>query len=228
MSGVEQQASKRRQQRRQGLLEVSGRDASQIKHRQKRIQALRSPCPQRQDRRGEPDPLAVADGPAIPNLHPGDLDSADPRLDRTFGTMTVANNTISPISKPELLHRGKKHLGLQLDSLREQLSRARSQDIGQGIIDLVGVTKTNNIAILIHGVSLSLRGSGRLDTRLDTPPISLRHHPGSGLALCKTAPRRFWQNRESNKKEQVRRSGEDTDRLSKADIAGTIADHRRK
>jgi hypothetical protein len=38
------------------------------------------------------------------------------------------------------------------------------------------VTKTNNIAILIHGVSLSLRGSGRLDTRLDTPPISLRHH----------------------------------------------------
>jgi hypothetical protein len=44
------------------------------------------------------------------------------------------------------------------------------------------VTKTYNIAILIHGVSLSLRGSGRLDTRLDTPPISLRHHPGSGLA----------------------------------------------
>jgi hypothetical protein len=44
------------------------------------------------------------------------------------------------------------------------------------------LTKTNNVAILIHGVSLSLRGSGRLDTRLDTPPISLRHHPGSGLA----------------------------------------------
>jgi hypothetical protein len=27
-----------------------------------------------------------------------------------------------------------------------------------------------------------LRGSGRLDTRLDTPPISLRHHPGSRIA----------------------------------------------
>jgi hypothetical protein len=38
------------------------------------------------------------------------------------------------------------------------------------------VTKTNNIAILIHAVALSLRGSGRLDTRLDTPPISLRYH----------------------------------------------------
>src|ERR1019366_3613353 len=82
----------------------------------------------------------------------------------------------------EVLHLGKKHLGFQLDSLREQLSRARSQDIGQGIIDLVGMTKTNNIAILIHGVSLSLRGSGRLDTRLDTPPISLRHHPVSRIA----------------------------------------------
>jgi hypothetical protein len=96
--------------------------------------------------------------------------------------MTVPDNTVSSISKPEVLHLGKKRLGFQLDSLRQQLSRTRSQDIGQGITDLVGVTKTNNVAILIHGVSLSLRGSGRLDTRLDTPPISLRHHPGSGLA----------------------------------------------
>src|SRR6202163_549858 len=170
------------QQRGQCLLEVHGRDATQIKHRQQRIQALRAPCPQRQNRRGEPDPLAVAGSPAIPNLHPGNLDSTDPRLDRAFGTMTVPDNTVSSISKPETLHLGKKCLGFQLDSLRQQLSRTRSQDIGQGIIDLVGVTKTNNIAILIHGVSLSLRGSGRLDTRLDTPPISLRHHPGSCLA----------------------------------------------
>src|SRR3979411_3325505 len=174
------------QQRGQCLLEVPGRDATQIKHRQQRIQALRAPCPQRQNRRGEPDPLAVAGSPAIPNLHPGNLDSTDPRLDRAFGTMTVPDNTVSSISKPETLHLGKKCLGFQLDSLRQQLSRTRSQDIGQGIIDLVGVTKTNNIAILIHGVSLSLRGSGRLDTRLDTPPISLRHHPGSSLAPGRT------------------------------------------
>src|ERR1019366_855466 len=115
--------------------------------------------------------------------------------------MTVANNTISPISKPEVLHLGKKHLGLQLDSLREQLSRARSQDIGQGIIDLVGVTKTYNIAILIHGVSLSLRGSGRLDTRLDTPPISLRHHPGSGLARRAPAARERFRRRRTAESE---------------------------
>ena len=35
------------------------------------------------------------------------------------------------------------------------------------------------------GVSLSLRGSGRLDTRLDTPPSRLRRHPFSGIALAK-------------------------------------------
>src|ERR1035441_5472724 len=118
------------QQRRQCLLEVSSRDATQIKHRQQRIQALRSPCPQRQDRRGEPDPLAVAGSPAIPNLHPGDLDSTDPRLDRAFGTMTVPDNTISPISKLAALNLGQKCLSFQLDSLRKQRSRTRSQDIG--------------------------------------------------------------------------------------------------
>jgi hypothetical protein len=51
-----------------------------------------------------------------------------------------------------------------------------------GFVDLVGLTKGNNIASLVHGVSLSLRGSGRLDTRLDTPPISGRHHPLSRIA----------------------------------------------
>jgi hypothetical protein len=163
-------------------MEVSGRDAMQIKNRQKRIQAPGLACPQWQDRRGEPDPLAVAGSSAIPNLHPGDLDSTDPRLDREFGTMTVPNNTVPSISKLEVLHGGEERLSFQLDSLPEQLSRTRLQDIGQWIIDLVVVTKTYNIASLVHGVSLSLRGSGRLDTRLDTPPISLRNHPVSGLA----------------------------------------------
>src|ERR1700688_3443823 len=95
------------QQRRQCLLEVSGRDATQIKDRQKRIQAPGPTCPQWQDRRGEPEPLAVAGSPAIPNLPPGDLDSTDPRLDRAFGTMTVPDNTVSSISKLEVLHGGE-------------------------------------------------------------------------------------------------------------------------
>jgi hypothetical protein len=58
----------------------------------------------------------------------------------------VRDNTVSSISKPEALHLGKKRLGFQLDSLRQLLSRTRSWDIGQGIIDLVGVTKPNMIA----------------------------------------------------------------------------------
>src|ERR1700693_3996172 len=117
------------QQRPQCLLEVSRRDATQIKHRQKRIQAPRSPRPQRQDRRGEPHPLAVAGSPAIPNLHPGNLDSTDPRLDRAFGTMTVPDNTVPPISKLEVLHGSEKRLRFQLDRLREKLSRTGTQDI---------------------------------------------------------------------------------------------------
>src|ERR1039458_6084808 len=76
----------------------------------------------------------------------------------------------------------RKRPGLHLDSPRKQLPGAGSKDICQGIVDLVRLTKPDNTAILIHGVSLSLRGSGRLDTRLDTPPISYRHHPVSCLA----------------------------------------------
>ncbi|MGX9432715.1 hypothetical protein, partial [Bradyrhizobium sp. LeoA1S1] len=37
--------------------------------------------------------------------------------------------------------------------------------------------------ILVHGVSLCIRGSGWLVTRLDTPPFSGRHHPDSAIAL---------------------------------------------
>jgi hypothetical protein len=43
--------------------------------------------------------------------------------------------------------------------LREKLPGTQTQDAGQGIIDLVRLTKLDNAAILFHGVSLSLRGS---------------------------------------------------------------------
>src|SRR5665647_3079171 len=56
-------------------------------------------------------PCHGAGRPAIPNLHAGDLDSTDPRLDRAFGSMTVPDNTVSYISKLEALHLGKKCLG---------------------------------------------------------------------------------------------------------------------
>src|SRR5674476_602083 len=172
------------QKRRQRLLEVARRDAAQIKHWQQRIQALRPPCPFWQDRRGKADPLAVNRSTAIPDFHRADLNRPNPCLDRALGTMTMPNDTVATIRQLEIPHGGKERLGLHLDSLYQQSAGAVSKDIRQGIVDLVRQTKTDNTAILIHGVSLSLRGSGRLDTRLDTPPISHRHHPVSHLALA--------------------------------------------
>ena len=94
----------------------------------------------------------------------------------------MPDDAAATVRQLEILHGGEERLGLHLDSLREKLPGTRTQDAGQGIIDLVRLTKPDNTAILFHGVSLSLRGSGRLDTRLDTPPILYRHHPVSRLA----------------------------------------------
>ncbi|MGX9432818.1 hypothetical protein, partial [Bradyrhizobium sp. LeoA1S1] len=61
--------------------------------------------------------------------------------------------------------------------------RTSAQKIGQWIVDLVGLTERDNVASLVHGVSLSLREVlAGFDTRLDTPPISVRHHPVSRIA----------------------------------------------
>src|SRR4051812_29782966 len=167
----------------QRFLEVACRDAPQVEHRQKGVQALRAPCPQRQDRRREANPLAITAYRAIPNLHPGDLDSANPCLDRPHRPVAVPHQAVATVGKLQAFHRGEKRLGFHLHSLRKQLPRTRAQDIRQWIVDLVRLTQRDNVAILIHGVSLSSRGSGRLDTRLDTPPISHRHHPVSHIAL---------------------------------------------
>src|ERR1039458_622421 len=96
--------------------------------------------------------------------------------------MAMPDYAVATVRQLEILHGGEEQLGLHLHSLCKQLPGARSKDIRQGIVDLVGLTKPDNTAILFHGVSLSLRGSGRLNTRLDTPPISYRHHPVSRLA----------------------------------------------
>ena len=52
----------------QRLLEVARRDAPQVETRQKCVQAPRAPCPQRQDRRREANPLAIAGRRAIPKI----------------------------------------------------------------------------------------------------------------------------------------------------------------
>jgi hypothetical protein len=71
------------------------------------------------DRGGEPNPLALAGCPAIPDLYARHLDRTDSGLNGAFRTMTVAHNTIAAVRKLEVLHRLEKGLRLQFDGLRQ-------------------------------------------------------------------------------------------------------------
>jgi hypothetical protein len=94
----------------------------------------------------------------------------------------VPHQPIASIGQLQMLHAGKEDFSFQPDRASKKLARPTLQDIGQGIVNFTGLTKANNVDSLVHGVSLSLRGSGRLDTRLDTPHSSNRHHPVSRIA----------------------------------------------
>src|SRR4051794_6106827 len=91
--------------------------------------------------------------------------------------MAVPHQAVAAVGKLQALHCEEKRLGLHLDCLRKQLPRTRSQDIRQWIVDLVGLTQRDNVDILAHGVSLSLRGSGRL-----------RHPPRYAAYLIPSSP----------------------------------------
>src|SRR3954454_17146468 len=94
---------------------------------------------------------------------------------------------ITPIRQLEILHSRQEGLGFQLHSLSQKPSSPRAQDIRQRILELFGLTQVDNIGISVHGVSLSSRGSGMLDTRLDTPPSHRRRHPVPVIALTMSA-----------------------------------------
>src|SRR4051794_2255048 len=91
--------------------------------------------------------------------------------------MAVPHQAVAAVGKLQALHCEEKRLGLHLDCLRKQLPRTRSQDIRQWIVELVGLTQRDNVDILAHGVSLSLRGSGRL-----------RHPPRYAAYLIPSSP----------------------------------------
>ena len=96
-----------------------------------------------------------------------------------FRATAVPDEPRPPIVELSIGHQRQKGLGFGLDRLRQQAPSPRAQDCRQRIIDLLGLPETDDGAILTHGVSLSSRGSGRLVTRLDTPPSSDRRHPAS-------------------------------------------------
>jgi hypothetical protein len=96
--------------------------------------------------------------------------------------VAVSNKTGPAVWKPLVLHHGKKRPGFRLNRLRQQTTRAIAQNICQGIVDLVWMLKSENGAICLHGVSLLREVRAGFVTRLDTPPSSNRHHPGSIIA----------------------------------------------
>ncbi len=118
----------------------------------------------------------------VPDLHPRHRNGANAGLDRPFRPVTMPDKSVTAIGKLQILHRRKKGFSLHLESLRKQAPRSGPKDICQGIVDLAGLAQAVNVANLGHGVSLSFGGSGWLDIRLDTPPFSNRHHPGSTIA----------------------------------------------
>src|SRR3954453_14772217 len=98
--------------------------------------------------------------------------------------MTVADEAGTPIRQPEILHGCEEDLGLHLDRLSEQAAGPDPQHLGQGIVDRVRLTEPDDVGRAFHGVSPSLRGSGRLGP----PPRYAASTPPSSPNLPHTSP----------------------------------------
>jgi len=67
----------------------------------------------------------------------------------------VTDQARPPVREPQGRSLGQEGLDLQFHGLGQELASTGPQHLGQGIIDVIGLTKPHDIAILIHGVSLS-------------------------------------------------------------------------
>ena len=130
------------------------------------------PRPARQERRAEADAFGALAGAAVADLHPRHRHRADPGLDLTLGTMAVAHQTRSPVRQTQSLPRGQERLGLKLHRLGEKPTSAHPQHLGQRIVHIIGLAKTDNIDSFGHGVSLSLERFWQAPT-----PASIRRLP---------------------------------------------------
>jgi hypothetical protein len=134
--------------------------------------------------RGEADALATLAGAAVAQLHPLHLNRANAGLNQALRAMTVPNQTLTPVRQLHALYFGQERVGFCFDGLRQKRAGAVSQNRRQRIVDLVVLTKESNSAIAHRGVSLLREVQAGFVTRLDTPPFSRGHHPGSAIALC--------------------------------------------
>src|ERR1700745_4501612 len=96
--------------------------------------------------------------------------------------MAVPPHAVAAVRQLQVLPLGDEGIGFDNQYLRQHSASAFTCDFGQWIVDRFRLTERDDGAISRHGVSLLSGGSGRLDTRLDTPPSIKRRPPDSRIA----------------------------------------------
>jgi hypothetical protein len=108
----------------------------------------------RQDRRGEPDRLAVSDTAAVAQLRSANLERADPGLKPALGRMSVAHQAAPTLLVREPSMGGEERLDFGLDRLRQHPPGALAQHGQQRIVrDARSWPRQGDDGILLHGVS---------------------------------------------------------------------------
>src|SRR5271166_6404336 len=97
--------------------------------------------------------------------------------------MAVPHDAVAAIRQLQVLPLGDESVGLRNQDLGQHPPSPFTCNFAQWIVDRFRLTKRDDGGISRHGVSLLSGGSGRLDTRLDTPPAFSRRHPDSRIAL---------------------------------------------
>ncbi len=114
-----------------------------------------------------------------PSTH---LDGPHPGLDCSMRPMAMAHDTVAAIRQFQILSHRDKAIGLGDQHLSQHSAGAFSCKFAQRVVNRLRLTQRDDNAISRHGVSLLSGGSGRLDSRLDTPPSINRRHPDCCLA----------------------------------------------
>jgi hypothetical protein len=96
--------------------------------------------------------------------------------------MAVPHDAVATVGQFQVLPLGDEGIGFRNQHLGQHSAGAFTCNFGQWIIDSFRLTERDDSGISQHGVSLLSGGSGRLDTRLDTPPSIKRRHPDSRIA----------------------------------------------
>src|SRR5215472_3706167 len=97
--------------------------------------------------------------------------------------MAMAHDTVAAIWQFQILPPGDKGISFGDQHPSQHAAGAFTCKFAQRIVDGLTLTERKNSGISRHGVSLLSGGSGRLDTRLDTPPSINRRHLDSRIAL---------------------------------------------